>query len=250
MSQPAFSALAPLPFEIIYEDGELLESDWHVKQGPLLYEGILRAMEVQGRTDFYVGVNLGVYYSVEQAREVYEEVTKGLPMKAFRGPDLFWIGGVSNHLRNAWLSWEEGGRLPEIIVELLSRKTAKVDRTVKKELYEQVFGTGEYFLVDPRTRRLEGFDLVGGAYQPKVPTTQGWLWCRQFDAYLGFWHGTRYKLESDWVRLFDRAGNLLLTEEERAEAEHQRAEAERERAEAAEAELTRLRARLEETGQG
>jgi Uma2 family endonuclease len=269
MSQPAFSALAPLPFEIIYEDGEPLESNWHVKQGALLGEGIVRAMKAQERTDFFVGINMGVYYSLEQAREVSEEVTKGtkgLPAKAFRGPDLFWIGGVSNHDRNAWLAWEEGGRLPEVIIELLSQKTAKVDRTVKKDLYEQVFGTGEYFLVDPKTRKVEGFDLVGGVYQPKIPTTQGRLWCRQFDAYLGFWHGVWQTLEKDWIRLFDRAGNLMPTaeedadrwaeaakvEREQAEAERERAEAERRRADAAEAELARLRARLQraqETGE-
>ncbi|HEX3126025.1 MAG TPA: Uma2 family endonuclease [Thermoanaerobaculia bacterium] len=248
MSQPAFSALSPLPFEIIYEDGELLESDWHVKQGPLLDEGIVRAMQAQNRTDFHVGVNQGVYYSVEQAREVHDEETKGLPKKAFRGPDLFWIGGVSNHLRTAWISWEEGGRLPEVIVELLSPKTAKIDRTVKKDLYAQVFGTSEYFLVDPSTRRVEGFDLVGGVYQPKTPTTQGRLWCRQFDAYLGFRHGVRFRVEGDWVRLFDRDGNLLLTGEEEAEAERGRAEAERRQRLEAEAELARVRARLKEAG--
>jgi Uma2 family endonuclease len=260
MSQPAFSALAPLPFEIIYDDGEPLESTWHVQQLPLLREAILCAMEAQERTEFFIGTNMGVYYSLEQAREVYEEVTKDLPPRAFRGPDVFWVSGVSNHDRNVWLSWEEGGRLPEVIIELLSPKTARVDRTVKKDLYAQVFGTSEYFMVDPRTRRVEGFDLVEGVYQPKMPTTQGRVWCRQFDAYLGFWHGVWQKRENHWCRLFDRAGNPLPTLEEaarqqaeaahrQAEAANQRAEVERERAEAAEAELARLRARPQRTGE-
>jgi Uma2 family endonuclease len=236
MSQPAFSALAPLPFEIIYDDGVPLESNWHVQQLPLLREGILRAMAAQVRTDFNIGTNMFVYYSVEQAREVSLEVTKGLPPRAFRGPDVFWVGGVPRYSRKAWVSWEEGNRLPDVIIELLSESTAKVDRTVKKDLYAEVFGTGEYFLVDPKTRKVEGFDLVAGAYQPKVPTTQGRLWCRQLEAYLGFWHGVWMEEEDDWARLFHRDGSPLPTE----------AEAHCQRAQAAEAELARLRARLPE----
>lgn len=235
MSQPAFSALAPLPFEIIYEDGEPLESDWHVRQGAVLAEAIRRLMTARQRTDYYVGVNLGVYYSLEQARQVSEEVAKGLPAKAFRAPDLFWVGGVDNHSRDAWLAWEEGGRLPDLIVELLSRKTARQDRTVKKDLYRRVFGTGEYFLIDPATNRLEGFDLVDGVYRSKAPTIQGRLWCHQLDVYLGFWRGTWQGMESDLVRLFDREGNLWPTAEEEAESARQ--------------EIARLRARLGEAGQ-
>ncbi|HEV7785589.1 MAG TPA: hypothetical protein VGQ28_09660 [Thermoanaerobaculia bacterium] len=29
MSQPAAAALAPLPFELVYDDGEPLETEWH-----------------------------------------------------------------------------------------------------------------------------------------------------------------------------------------------------------------------------
>ncbi|HYX24141.1 MAG TPA: Uma2 family endonuclease, partial [Thermoanaerobaculia bacterium] len=123
MSQSAV-ALAPLPFELVYSDGEPLETEWHTLEYPLLRELIGQAMAEQGRTDFYTGGNMFVYYSVEQAREVSEEMTKGLPWRAFRGPDVFFVDGVEPHReRKAWVSWEEGGRLPDFIVELLSPKT-------------------------------------------------------------------------------------------------------------------------------
>ncbi|RPH53494.1 hypothetical protein EHM82_08345, partial [bacterium] len=72
MSKPAVAALAPLPldFELVYEDGEPLESEWHTIQIPLLKEVICERMIELGREDFYVGGNMFVYYSVEQAREV------------------------------------------------------------------------------------------------------------------------------------------------------------------------------------
>src|ERR1043166_8909399 len=107
MSQPA-AALAPLPFELVLDDGEPLESEWHAMQFPLLCELIRQTMVEQGRTDFYLGGNMFVYYSVEQAREVAEEEAKGLEKRAFRGPDVFWVGGVPDPERNrqVWIAWE------------------------------------------------------------------------------------------------------------------------------------------------
>ncbi|HEX3531634.1 MAG TPA: Uma2 family endonuclease [Thermoanaerobaculia bacterium] len=236
MGQPATAALAPLPFELIDSDEEPLETDWHVRQLPLLREAIHRAMAELGRADFFVGTNMFVYYSVEQAAEVAREVEENLEPRAFRGPDVFWTGGVSGHLRRLWAAWDEGGRLPDMIIELLSPSTAKVDRTVKKDLYAQVFRTKEYFMVDPDALTVEGFDLVGRVYQPKAPAAQGRVWCSQLRAYLGFWHGIWTDAEADWVRLFHLDGSLLPTKAEAAE----------QRAEAAEADVARLRALLEE----
>ena len=44
MSQPAAAALAPLPFELVYDDGEPLETEWHTIQYPLLRDLIQQAM--------------------------------------------------------------------------------------------------------------------------------------------------------------------------------------------------------------
>ncbi|HEX7186225.1 MAG TPA: Uma2 family endonuclease [Thermoanaerobaculia bacterium] len=261
MSQPAVAALAPLPFELVYDDGVPLESEWHVLQLPLLRSVIRQAMAERGRTDFYIGTNMFVYYSVEQAREVAREMVEDLPWRAFRGPDVFWIGGASRHMRKAWVSWEEGGRLPDLIIELLSPSTAHVDRGKKKDLYARVFRTKEYYMADPEPPGLEGFDLAGRVYRPKPLNAEGRLWSDQLGAYFGFWHGVWMDYEADWFRLFRADGSLVPTAEEderqradaaeqRAEAEHQQAKAERQRAESAEAEIARLRALLKEQGRG
>jgi len=235
MSQRAVAALAPLPFELVYDDGEPLESEWHTLQFPLLRELIRQTMAERGRSDFFVGGNMFVYYSVEQARDV----ARGRPY--FRGPDVFWVGGVeSGRLRKAWVAWEEGGHLPDVIVELLSPTTAEIDRNEKKEIYAKYFGTSEYYLVDPETRKLEGFGLAGRSYRPLIPAEQGRFWSDQLGVFLGFWHGVVNGGEADWVRLFRPDGSLVPTAEERAETE-------RRRAEAAEAEIARLRALLEES---
>jgi Uma2 family endonuclease len=265
MSQSTVSALAPLPFELVYSDGEPLESEWHVLQNALLRELAVRAMEEQERADFFAGGNMFVYHSVEQARDV----AAGRPY--LRGPDFFWVDGIKGrHFRNCWVSWEEGGRLPDVIVEVLSRSTAKIDRTVKKDLYARIFRTSEYYMYDPRSRKLEGFWLAGDTYQPIAPGDQGRIWSKRLGLSLGLWHGpVNGKDAAWWVRLFRPDGSLVPTKGERADAAEQKADAaqqradaaqqkadaaqqrvdvERQRAEAAEAELARLRALLEERG--
>jgi Uma2 family endonuclease len=248
MSQP-IRALAPLPFELVIDDGEPLDSPWHRDQMILALDLIPQAMEEQGRTDFYVGGNNFVYYSVEQAREVALEEEQGRRKRAFRGPDVFWVGGVDpTREREAWISWEEDGRLPDFILELLSPKTARNDRTAKKDLYARVFGTSEYFLYDPQRHQLEGFRLAApGIYRALVPDARGRLWSEQLGVFLGLWRGAWNRREADWVRLFRPDGSLVPTKEE---AERQRAEAERRRAERAEAELARLRVALGEREPG
>ena len=68
MSKPAVSALAPLPFDLIYSDGEPLETEWHTEQIPLLKEVTRQAMAEGGRSDFFAGGNMFVYYSVAGLR--------------------------------------------------------------------------------------------------------------------------------------------------------------------------------------
>jgi hypothetical protein len=152
--------------------------------------------------------------------------------------------------REAWIAWEEGGRLPDVVFEMLSRSTAKKDRNEKKDLYAQVFGTAEYFFYEPKTGDLEGFRLAGRFYQPIEPDEQGRLWSEKLGAFVGLWHGDIEDKDGNWVRLFRADGTLVPTSDEKAEAERQRAEAERRRADEAEAELARLRALLAEHGEG
>jgi Uma2 family endonuclease len=252
MSLPAAQALDDLSFELVYSDGWPLDSNWERIQINLLIEVARGAMAERGRLDFFAGGDMFVYHSVEQARDV----AQGRPY--LRGPDFFFVGGVEDHDRKAWVSWHEGGRLPDVIVEFLSPSTAKTDRTVKKDLYAKIFQTPEYFLYEPATGELEGFSLVGDRYQRLFPDSENRIWSEKLGLKLGLWHGLRTGVETAWVRLFAADGRLVPTDSEaadaraeaagaRAEAAEAKAEAERRRAEAAEAELMRLRAKLEGT---
>lgn len=249
-------------FPLLETDDIPLETSWHRDEIGLLIESV--RYRFRDRTDFYVGGNTFVYYNLEQAAT-----------RKYRGPDFFFVSGVPLHpLRRYWVVWQEGGRYPDVIMELLSPSTAAEDRTTKKEIYEQTFRTPEYFLYDPITKKLEGFRLGANCrYEPIQPNERGWLWSAELGLWVGTWDGEYLLYQDTWVRFYDTEGRLVPipaeaaaqqaeSERQRAETEHhraeaerqrveverQRAEAERQRAEIAEAELQRLRALLTQQG--
>ncbi len=263
------AALEDLDFELVLEDGVPLETHIHRLQMVLFLELVRWRMLELGHEEFFVGGDMFVYYSPEQARAVAEEERQlalfgnGLrpekPEKvAYRGPDAFLVKGAARRQRDIWLVWEEDGRFPNLILELLSPSTADYDRGEKKRIYERVFKTSEYFLYTPRSKSPEGFRLLDNAYKQIAPSAERRLWSRELEAELGVWHGEYEGEKGPWLRLFHSDGRLVPTNAERAEQERQRAEQERQRAEqerqraeqerqradAAEAENVRLRARL------
>jgi Uma2 family endonuclease len=159
--------------ELPTEDGEPLETSWHRSEINLLIEMV--RVHWRGRQDFYAGGNLFIYYSLDQARK-----------RDYRGPDFFVARGVDgSYSRQAWVVWEEGGKYPDVIIELLSESTAKEDLTTKKGLYERVFRTGEYFCYDPDTHELRGWRLVKMRYEEIKPSERGWLLSEQLGVWLG-----------------------------------------------------------------
>ena len=119
--------------ELIETDGIPLESHWHVAASHLFLDIISQLF--RQRHDYYAAVNMFIYYSKKQAETALKSYGQ-LPRKGeYRGPDFFYVNGV-NRLPNRryWVVWEEGGRFPDLIVELLSPTTAKEDLTTKKDL--------------------------------------------------------------------------------------------------------------------
>jgi hypothetical protein len=53
----------------------------------------------------------------------------------FRGPDVFVALDVERKERKSWVAWEEGGRLPDVVIELTSDSTRHVDHVDKKRTY-------------------------------------------------------------------------------------------------------------------
>ena len=198
-----------------------MESSLHYDQLALLVSTL--EWHWRGREDFFVGANLSVYFRRDQSSR-----------RELRGPDFFVVRDVERRPRRSWTVWLEGGRYPDLIIELLSDETARTDRTLKKTLYETVFRTPEYFWFSPETGELSGFSLADGHYRPIAAGARGHLPSGVLGLALGVLDGL--------LRFYDDTGALVPTlpeavlqeralfEQERALVAKERALVEQERA--------------------
>lgn len=213
----------------LWSDEPPLESDRHLRQILLFLSSLEwwwrdRPDAPGGRRyNFFAAGNLSIYYSTRQHKS-----------SEFRGPDFFVVLDTEYKERKSWVVWEEDGKYPNLIVEILSDTTAQIDRGLKKQIYQDIFRTPEYFWFDPYSLEFKGFRLKDAQYyEEMVPNDQGWCWSQQLELYLGI-------LEAQ-LRFFTLEGELVPAPKEAALLELQRAER-------AEAQVERLRHRLQELG--
>ncbi|MDY7050301.1 MAG: Uma2 family endonuclease [Microcystis panniformis WG22] len=188
--------------EIIFPKSDLLsdeppmETELHLRQLMLLIQSL--ELLWKDRQDFYAFGNLTIYYSPNQRKSEY-----------FRGPDFFVVLGVARKPRKSWVVWEEDGKYPHVIIEILSDSTAETDRVLKKEIYQETFRTPNYFWFDPTSLEFSGFQLMAGKYEEIAANEQGWLWSQQLELFLG--------VHDSQLRFFTPEGKLVPTPEEVAE---------------------------------
>ena len=106
----------------------------------------------------YIGRNMMMYY------------VEGDPRKHV-SPDVFVTFGITKDTpRDAYFTWQEGGRGPDLVIEVTSKSTRREDEVKKFALYRDVLQVREYFLFDPRSEyikaRLKGYRLAAGGYVP------------------------------------------------------------------------------------
>ncbi len=177
----------------LYSDEPQLETDFHREQIELL----IRLLKYwwRDRPAFYISGNLTIYYNEQQIKK-----------RDFVGPDVFVVLGTEKRDRRSWAVWEEGGKLPNVVIELLSNSTASVDKGAKKKLYQDVWQVPNYYWFHPETMEFAGFSLVNGQYEAIAPTDNGWLWSDQLGLFLG--------IHDHQLRWFSQEGLLVPLPEE------------------------------------
>ncbi|MFN6271903.1 MAG: Uma2 family endonuclease [Microcystis sp.] len=177
----------------LWSDEPPLESDLHLQQIIIL----LNCLELlwQEKNDYYASGNLTIYYNEEQLKK-----------RDFCGPDFFVVLDTEKRPRKSWVVWGEGGKYPNVIVEILSPSTANIDRNKKKNLYQNTFRTPNYFWFDPESLELQGFRLIAGQYQAIAANENGYLWSEQLELYLGIFDRK--------LRYFTVDGQLVPTPQE------------------------------------
>ncbi|MDR3636681.1 MAG: Uma2 family endonuclease [Isosphaeraceae bacterium] len=235
---------APAEVEYPESDGKpMAETPVH-RDNMIALIDVLR-VRFAGDPMIYVSGNMFLYFE------------RGNPRKCV-APDVFVARARADVRRRVYKTWEEGGRGPELVIEVTSPSTRDEDMEEKLALYRDTLRVPEYFLFDPLHEYLDpplrGYRLVGGQYEAiepvdeRLPSAVLGLHFEAGETLLGFEAGERL------LRLYDpvSAQTLLTSPEARAVAERAWEDAEQGRAQehaarlAAEEELAQLRRELNE----
>ncbi len=208
-------------------------------QEPLLAAALTDALGASGiiKSEMLIASNLGLV----------AHVNKKILVKA---PDWLYVPKVypviEGVIRRSYTPYNDGAAVA-IVMEFLSEEDGgelsmrSTPPYGKFHFYEQILQVPTYITYDPYEVNLEVRYLQDGRYVVQPANTQGQVWIPQLELYLGIWSGERLGQTMNWLRWWDKSGNLLLWSSEQAQQERQRAETEHQRAE-------RLAAKLRELG--
>jgi Uma2 family endonuclease len=182
----------------------------------------------QDRQDWFLGVDMGIYYLYENKRQ---------PALV---PDGFLSIGVprrsSESGRLSYVLWEENNIPPILAIEIVSKKYND-EYGDKKDKYTQL-GVLYYVIYNPshwqrdEHQPFEVYRLEQGEY---ILQTGEPYWMPEVGLGIGRGQGTYVDWTREWLFWYDEQGNLYPQraeqERQRAEQERQRAEQERQRAE-------------------
>lgn len=212
-------------------DGKPVENALEHPQSALLSDVLLPVLDrLHPDGNYFVGADTGIYW--------YH--AKPNPLDGCKSPDWYYVPNVprllDGELRRSYVHFNEKSH-PLIVMEYVSGSgDDERDATPisgKFWVYERAIVALFYVIWDTPRNRLEVYELVRGNYQLRTPDTNGRVWISDMDVSLGLWHGEYHGYTIDWLRAWDRDGNLLPTAAERAAAERQRADTALRAAEAA-----------------
>jgi len=134
-------------------------------------------------------------------------------------PDVLVVFGRPQKDRGSYMQWQEDDIAPHVVFEILSPGNSFAEMKRKFKFYEQ-YGVAEYYLYDPDSGELEGWQRAGDALT-RIETMRGWISPRL---------KIRFELLDNELHIYHPNGEPFVTYEElaaqRAEAEYRAAEAE------------------------
>ncbi|MBE9005108.1 Uma2 family endonuclease [Fortiea sp. LEGE XX443] len=191
-------------------------------QQPTLAAALTDALGSSGRIQpqMLIGSNFGLVATVN----------KKIVVKA---PDWFYVPQVqpvaADVIRRSYTPHLEGAAVA-VVMEFLS-DTEGGELSVrstppygKLHFYEQILQVPTYVAYDPYEPSLEVRCLENGQYTLQTADANGRFWIPELELFLGIWRGERLCQTINWLRWWDREGNLLLWSSEQAEQERQRAD--------------------------
>ena len=209
----------PTMEELPYQDGKPVDSEVQRLIANLL-KSIL-AYIWANRNDWFFGVDMGWYYSPEENAIA---------------PDGFLCLGVERirgeNLRLSYVTWEENGVIPSLVIEVVS-KTPGGEYKKKKRKYAQ-YGVLYYVIYAPLRVRKPKLTLYRlnreGKYELQEENP---MWMPEIGLGIGTEVGTFQGITREWLYWYEEQGNRYSTlEEAKQQAEFQRQQAEFQRQQA------------------
>jgi Uma2 family endonuclease len=207
----------------------------------ILIPNLLRAILAllwASRTDWFLGVNLGIYYN---------------PDKPAIAPDGFLSLAVprrrSANGRLSYVVWQENNVVPQWVLEVVSKTPGgEYDDKMTKYaemgvLYYTIYNS-DYWKRD-KHEPFEVYRLVNGAY---VRQRGNPVWMPEIGLGIGYEQGTHEGWSREWLYWYDQQGNRFPAPENVIEQERLRAERAEQQARMAEQQLADLIAKLQKRG--
>jgi Uma2 family endonuclease len=215
---------------------------------PLLAAALREILELAGLIgpQILIATNFGICATVEGKTVV-------------KAPDWVYVPEVlpfpTPKTRRSYTPHLEG-QPPEIVMEFIS-ETEGGEYSMNPHypygkwwFYERILKVPSYFIFQPETGELEGYQLVAaGHYEPQDANSDGRYWIESLGLFLGVWQGNKVDRTGYWLRWWNSAGNLLPWGTESLEQERQRTEQERQRAEQEQQRAEQERQRAEQERQ-
>ena len=191
------------------------------------------------RTDWFLGINMGVYYEPKTDAIV---------------PDSFLSLGVErfkegNKLRPSYVIWQENNIVPLWVLEVVSKTPGneygnKMTKYAEMGVLYYTIYNSDYWQRDEHDP-FEVYRLENGVY---VRQSGNPVWMPEIDLGIGCERGTHEGCTRDWLYWYDEQGNRFPAPANVIEQERQRAEIERLRANQLEQQLEALITKLQERG--
>ena len=150
-----------------------------------------RLLEAQGQLRSHVGGNQFIYYVPgDRNRHV--------------APDVYVVLGVEPGVRERYFTWLEG-KFPDVVFEITSPSTDRVDLEEKPALYARLGGR-EYYVYDPAHElrpAFRGFRLAEGRAEPLPVLPGGGIRSEAL--------GAELRVVGRWLRIIDPTTGVPVT---------------------------------------
>ena len=225
--------ILPPPFpdhtQLPEEDGTFVKNFQEHPQSILLTDSLTLALErLHPDGQYAIGQDCGIYWRETEP-----------PEDGAEAPDWFYVGNVPPNLdgkiRRSYVLWREfisplvalefssGNGKKERDRTPLSRANLEEDkRPGKFWVYEQIVKIPYYGIYVIKTGELEVYNLKNGSYQKMTPNKCDRYPIERLEVELGLWQGSYQNQTQQWMRWWDRDGNLLPTGWEQTERERER----------------------------